>query len=99
MGLTTGDVPRFRPNIVIDVPGTGFVEDDWHGRELVLGDVRLRITEGAVRCVMIGMAQEVLPERSDLLRQVGDLHETCFGVYATVIAPGKMSVGMDAYLT
>jgi uncharacterized protein YcbX len=98
MGLAAGDVQRFRPNIVIDVPGNGFVEDSWLGRELELGDVRLRITEGAVRCVMIGMAQEDLPERPELLRQVGDLHETCFGVYATVVTPGELSVGMDVRL-
>jgi MOSC domain-containing protein len=98
LGLSAEDVHRFRPNVVIDVPGYGFVEDGWLGRELQLGDVRLRITEGAVRCVMVGMAQEDLPERPNLLRQVGDLHDTCFGVYATVISPGEVTVGMDAHL-
>lgn len=98
LGLSTGDVQRFRPNIVIDVPGYGFVEDRWIGHDLLLGDVHLHITEGAVRCVMIGMAQENLPERSDLLRQVGDLHDTCFGVYATIVSPGEIAVGMEACL-
>lgn len=98
LGLAAEDAQRFRPNVVIDVPGFGFVEDGWLGRDLVLGDVRLRITEGAVRCVMIGMGQGSLPGRPDLLRQVGDLHDTCFGVYATVVAPGELRVGMDASL-
>lgn len=98
LGLTAADAQRFRPNVVIDVPGYGFVEDGWLGQELVLGEVRLRITEGAVRCVMIGMEQEDLPERPDLLRRVGDLHETCFGVYATVVTPGEVAVGVDATL-
>ena len=98
LGLAIADAQRFRPNVVIDVPGYGFVEDRWLGRELVLGEVRLRITEGAVRCVMIGMEQAGLPERTDLLRQVGDLHHTCFGVYATVVTPGEVAVGMDAHL-
>ncbi len=98
LGLAAADVQRFRPNVVIDVPGSGFVEDTWIGRDLLLGDVRLRITGSAVRCVMIGMAQEDLPERPELLRHVGDLHETCFGVYATVVAPGDIAVGMDARL-
>ena len=96
LGLATTDAQRFRPNVVIDVPGYGFVEDTWIGRELLLGDVRLRITGGAVRCVMIGMAQEDLPARPELLRHVGDLHETCFGVYATVVTPGDIVVGVDA---
>lgn len=98
LGLAAADAQRFRPNIVIDVPGYGFVEDDWIGREVLVGDVRLRITGGAVRCVMIGMAQEQLPERPELLRQVGDLHDTCFGVYAAVVTPGEIAVGMDARL-
>jgi uncharacterized protein YcbX len=98
LGLAAGDAQRFRPNVVIDVPGYGFVEDSWIGRELVLGDVRLRITEGAVRCVMIGMAQEDLPEQPELLRRVGNMHDTCFGVYATVVSPGDLTVGMVARL-
>jgi hypothetical protein len=98
LGLADHDAQRFRPNVVIQVPGYGFVEDTWIGRELEVGDVRLRITEGAVRCVMIGMAQEDLPDRPDLLRRVGDLHDTCFGVYATVVSPGEMAIGMDARL-
>lgn len=98
LGLEASDARRFRPNIVIDVPGNGFVEDSWAGHEVLLGDVRLRITEGAVRCVMIGMAQETLPEQPQLLRRVANLHDTCFGVYATVVAPGKVTVGMEAHL-
>lgn len=98
LGLAPDDTERFRPNIVIDVPGYGFVEDAWLGRDIEIGDVRLHITEGAVRCVMIGMAQQDLPERPELLRQVGDLHDTCFGVYATVVSPGKISQEMDAFL-
>ncbi|MCA9880112.1 MAG: MOSC domain-containing protein [Thermomicrobiales bacterium] len=98
LGLSASDAQRFRPNVVIDVPGDGFVEDTWIGRDLVLGDVRLRITGGAVRCVMIGMAQEDLPEQPGLLRRVADLHGTCFGVYATVVAPGDIAVGMDVRL-
>ncbi len=98
LGLSAADTQRFRPNVVIDVPGYGFVEDGWIGRELLVGHVRLRVTGGAVRCVMIGMAQEDLPERTDLLRRVGDVHDTCFGVYATVVTPGDVALGMGARL-
>ncbi|MCA9881092.1 MAG: MOSC domain-containing protein, partial [Thermomicrobiales bacterium] len=99
LGLTAADAPRFRPNVVIDVPGHGFVEDQWVGRELLLGDaVRLRITGSAVRCVMVGMAQDALPEQSQLLRRVANLHDTCFGVYATVVSPGVVALGAEARL-
>lgn len=98
LGLAAADAPRFRPNVIIDVPGYGFVEDSWIGRDLLIGEVRLRITGGAVRCVMIGMAQDDLPEQPRLLRRVADLNETCFGIYATVVTPGDIAVGMDARL-
>jgi uncharacterized protein YcbX len=98
LGLAAGDAQRFRPNVVIDIPGSGFVEDTWIGRDLLIGDVRLRITGGAERCVMIGMAQERLPEQPGLLRRVADLNETCFGVYATVVTPGDLTLHAEARL-
>ena len=44
---------RFRPNVTIATPegATGFVENDWVGRELAIGDaVRLRISDPTPRC-------------------------------------------------
>ncbi len=36
---------RFRPNIVVSTPGQGFVENDWVGHTVAIGDeVRLQIT-------------------------------------------------------
>lgn len=98
LGLEASDAPRFRPNIVIDVPGYGFVEDGWIGRDVELGDVLLHITHSAVRCVMIGMAQEALPEQPQLLRRVADLHDTNFGVYASVVTPGTVQMGSETRL-
>lgn len=99
LGLGVADAARFRPNIVIEAPGYGFIEDGWIGREVLLGEgVRLRITGGAVRCVMIGMAQADLPAQPHLLRRVADLHETCFGVYAQVAQPGVVELGALARL-
>ncbi|MFT4037718.1 MAG: MOSC domain-containing protein [Thermomicrobiales bacterium] len=93
LGLGAADAARFRPNIVIDAPGYGFVEDGWIGRDLLLGEgVRLRVTGGAVRCVMVGMAQAELPEQPQLLRQIGKLHDACFGVYAQVVDPGAVAL-------
>ena len=38
---TRFDAQRFRPNVVVDTPETGFVETDWVGRTLTIGDVQL----------------------------------------------------------
>jgi MOSC domain len=46
---------RFRPNIVVSTGSedAGFVENDWIGRTVLIGDtVRLAITEPCPRCVM-----------------------------------------------
>src|SRR5207244_3224194 len=54
------EVRRFRPNIVVE-PASGekkFVENDWIGHTLAIGDeVRLNITGPCSRCVMTTLAQ------------------------------------------
>jgi len=39
-----------------------------------------------------------LPEQPQLLRRVADLHDTCFGVYATVVTPGTVQHGAEVRL-
>ena len=49
------EVPRFRPNILVEMPAKeqGFVEQGWIGQTLAIGDeVRLKISGPCGRCVM-----------------------------------------------
>ena len=41
----TWDVRRFRPNVLIDLDGDGWVEDSWVGRHLQVGTVTLLPTQ------------------------------------------------------
>ena len=62
---------RFRPNVTIATPEgeTGFVENDWVGRELAIGDeVRLRISDPTPRCSVPTLAQESLEKDPQVLR-------------------------------
>lgn len=88
------DARRFRPNLVVDLRGEGFVEDAWIGRELAVGDeVRLRVAGPTERCAMIGFAQAELAADPAVLREVVARNAARLGIYASVLAPGVIRVG------
>ncbi len=87
------DPLRFRANLLVDVPGHGFPEEDWLGRDLRIGDrVVLRPRRRLTRCVMIDLAQEDAPEHGRLLRTVAEHHDLTFGVWATVERAGRIAL-------
>ena len=90
------DVPRFRPNFVIDCSDSteGFVENDWIGQTLAIGgEVRLLVVGPTPRCVMTTLPQGGLPKDPDVLRTVVQNNEGNVGVYATVIRGGRVQRG------
>jgi uncharacterized protein YcbX len=88
------DPLRFRANLLLDLPGTGFPEDDWSGRRLRIGpDVVLRVVRPLTRCVMVDVAQEQVATRNDLLKSLAEHNDMTFGVFATVERPGHLTVG------
>jgi uncharacterized protein YcbX len=82
---------RFRPNVVVATPDAdGFVENDWIGRTLAIGDeVRLRVTAPCARCVMTTLAQGDLPKDPGILRTAAQHTQAHVGVYAEVLAGGR----------
>ena len=84
---------RFRPNLLLAVPGGEPVEDGWVGRELTVGTVRLRVTDRTPRCVMVTMDQDELGEDRRILRTISDVRDGAFGVGAEVVRPGTVRVG------
>lgn len=102
----TFDARRYRPNLVLDGEGSGFVENDWPGRTLTVGGARIRFSFATMRCVMTTLAQGDLPRDADTLRaiarhnrieipQIGGVW-ACAGVYADVADAGEVRVG-DAH--
>lgn len=84
---------RFRPNIIIEVPDTeGFVENDWVGKTLTIGDVQLKVSQETKRCVMTTLAQGDLPKDLNVLRSIVKNNTGSFGVYASVVKPGKIKI-------
>ena len=93
------DVARFRPNLVLDVPGTGFVEDDWTGRELRLGDeVVIRLGAGMKRCVMVDMPQGPLGRDGRIVKALARERQLLLGLKAEVVRGGTVRQGDPAVL-
>jgi uncharacterized protein YcbX len=88
------DERRFRPNLVLDLPGAeGFAETGWIGRLVAIGDVRIRIVDPCVRCAFTTLAQGGLPLDPAVLMAVAKRNATHLGVLCTVEAPGEIRVG------
>src|SRR6266480_638083 len=101
------DVRRFRMNVIVDTPARGFIENQWVGRTLAIGDqVRLSVAFPDPRCVMPSLPQEDLPRDSRVLKTLakhnridvaGSLYP-CAGVYAVAQATGTIRKGDEVSL-
>ncbi|MSP11923.1 MAG: MOSC domain-containing protein [Chloroflexi bacterium] len=90
------EVRRFRPNIVVEAASgaKGFVENDWIGHTLAIGDnVRLSITGACPRCVMTTLAQGDIPRDLGILRTAAQHNQANVGVYAAVLKGGTIRRG------
>lgn len=94
----TLDVRRFRPNILVeaadDLP---FLEDNWVGRVLCIGGMRMRVDKRDGRCVVITIDPITTERNPGILRTVGRDRQGCLGVYGTTVEPGLVALN-DAVL-
>ncbi len=89
------EVHRFRPNLVLtpDARETGFIEDSWVGRTLVIGEARIAVLKPCPRCVMTTLPQGDLPRDGGILRTAAKFHEVNVGVYCAVQRGGTIRRG------
>jgi uncharacterized protein YcbX len=92
------DPRRFRPNVLVDLDGQGWIEDEWVGQSLRMGEARLIPTQPCIRCTMVTRAQPGLDADADVFRTLARHHRGQFGVWSDVLAPGTVSVGDRASL-
>ncbi|MEV7543952.1 MOSC domain-containing protein [Streptomyces sp. NPDC089915] len=97
------DPRRFRPNLVVDLPGgPGFPEDGWTGGTLRIGRALFRVTVPTPRCAVPNLAHGELPADPGIMRTVAREHRvpvlhlgrlSCVGVYLEVLEPGEVRTG------
>lgn len=88
------DVSRFRPNLLVEATDEApFQEDDWVGRVLQIGGLRMRIDQRDGRCVVITIDPATTVRTPEILRTVARERQGCLGVYGSTVAPGRVSVG------
>ena len=107
------DARRARANLVVDTAvltdalllsgapeqeAAGFVEDGWVGSRLSVGTAELALTATMPRCVMLGMAQDGLPDDRAVLREVLRRHDGDLGLVAEVLVPGVIGIGDEVRL-
>lgn len=98
------EVERYRPNLVIDTDGVGFVDHGWIGGELRIGDrLVLRVVASTPRCAVPTLVHGSMPRDPHALRTLAEHHrvpalpgrapEPCAGVYAQVLRSGPVRLG------
>ena len=99
---TRFDQHRFRMNVIVATSEPGFVENDWVGGGLAIGDdAQIMVVMPDPRCVMPTLAQEDLPRDNEVMRTLvrhnrldaGGAMSPCAGVYAAVTAAGTLRTG------
>jgi uncharacterized protein YcbX len=95
---------RYRPNLVIATPAghPPYDEDNWIGRDLTVGEARLRVLASTSRCVVPTLEHGALARAPQALRtpaaenrlQAGSSGaQPCAGVYLEVVGKGVIAIG------
>jgi uncharacterized protein YcbX len=91
---TALDRRRFRPNLLVESnTDEPFPEDRWLGATLRIGDAAIRIDQRDPRCVLINVDPETTERDARILRAVAQYRDTCLGVYASTVTPGRVALG------
>jgi uncharacterized protein YcbX len=93
-------VRRFRPNLVIETePGAqGLLEQDWLGKQLLLGEARVDCAATTPRCGAITRPQAQFGLDKTILRTVVNEADQNVGVYGVIIGAGEVRVGDAVYV-
>ncbi|HEX2129416.1 MAG TPA: MOSC domain-containing protein [Solirubrobacterales bacterium] len=86
------DRRRFRPNIYVS-GADGPVEQDWIGRDVKVGGVRLRVDEPCERCVITTIDPDTIEVDLAVLERARSELDGIMGVYCSVLEAGRVARG------
>jgi hypothetical protein len=85
---------RFRPNFYVETnPSFELGEEALCGRELHVGEVRLRVRCGIERCVAITYDPDGGQADPRILRYIAQQRDAVLGIYCDVLQPGTVRPG------
>lgn len=94
----SGDVRRFRPNVVVRLARAGpFQEDEWVGGVLTFGEgdaaPAVCVTTRDVRCSMVNLDPDSASPAPEVLKAIVRANQNHAGVYGAVTRIGRLAVG------
>ena len=92
------DSRRFRPTVLIEAKGEGFLENEWIGRRLRVGAIELTAKEKTKRCGMTFMAQPGLDDDPEILRSIVRHNKRDLGIYCSIDSVGTLQVGDELFI-
>ena len=84
---------RFRPNFLVEIDDTGFVEDSWVGKELTIGTMKCHVLDRKPRCVMTTRAQGDLSKDTDIIKTIAKNNQGNAGIELGTREPGVVCSG------
>ncbi|WP_372729751.1 MOSC domain-containing protein [Nocardioides sp.] len=101
VGLTPDNLEaaRFRATLLLGAGDEPFAEDAWAGRELAVGDARIRVREPIPRCAVVDLDPATGVAAAKVLKALADLRppqgprQLSFGWDAVVTRPGIVRPG------
>jgi uncharacterized protein len=93
------DCRRFRPSVLIEpIGGNGFVEHQWIGRRIHLGQVDLIAQEETKRCGMTFISQPGVDDDPEILRNILGHNGRNLGIYCGVDRGDTIEVGDEVFI-
>ncbi|MFS0862425.1 MOSC domain-containing protein [Fredinandcohnia sp. 179-A 10B2 NHS] len=92
------DSRRFRANLLVCLDDSAMSESDWIGKRIFVGTTELMVDCFCERCSMTTIDPDTLERDASLLKKINKEMDLHFGVYASVIKTGEITVQDKVYI-